>query len=145
VGLLAGPWAGLRERRQRHEGYRALVGGLLRAGLSAERVEAVVSALAEATNDEEAAKRFALVADTADKLKGGGRVTGWPRLTTLLGDEGGRLVEGVRQALGIEGQRLIAAYDYRDEAGCPRFQTVRFDPKDFAQRRPSATAGGSGT
>lgn len=32
--------------------------------------------------------------------------------------------------------RIVAAYDYQDENGKPLFQCVRFEPKDFRQRRP---------
>ena len=37
--------------------------------------------------------------------------------------------------------RIAAAYDYRDESGALRFQTVRFDPKGFKQRRPDSKGG----
>ena len=37
--------------------------------------------------------------------------------------------------------RIVAAYDYRDESGMLRYQTVRFDPKDFKQRRPDGKGG----
>lgn len=35
----------------------------------------------------------------------------------------------------------VATYDYRDEAGVLLYQTVRFDPKDFKQRRPDSKGG----
>jgi hypothetical protein len=38
--------------------------------------------------------------------------------------------------------RIVAEYDYRDEKGALVFQVVRFDPKDFRQRRPDAKAKG---
>lgn len=37
--------------------------------------------------------------------------------------------------------RIVAAYDYRDAAGALAFQVVRFDPKDFRQRRPDGKGG----
>ena len=37
--------------------------------------------------------------------------------------------------------RIVATYDYRDEAGNVLFQVVRFDPKDFRQRRPDGKGG----
>lgn len=37
--------------------------------------------------------------------------------------------------------RIVATYDYRDEAGNVLFQAVRFDPKDFRQRRPKPGGG----
>ena len=33
-------------------------------------------------------------------------------------------------------RQLVAAYDYCDEAGDVLFQVVRYEPKDFRQRRP---------
>src|SRR5262249_54849166 len=57
----------------------------------------------------------------------------------------GCTVRNICKALGIEardlfantnGQRIVATYDYVDEAGCLKYQSVRFDPKDFKQRRP---------
>lgn len=38
---------------------------------------------------------------------------------------------------------IVAVYDYRDEAGKVLFQTVRFQPKDFRQRQPTAGGGWS--
>src|SRR5262249_9738037 len=84
VAVLAGPWEALRQRHRRHDGYRALVGGLLRAGLAVPDVEALVTALAEATDDEEAEKRVALVADTAARLKENQPASGWPKLAEKL-------------------------------------------------------------
>ncbi len=40
-----------------------------------------------------------------------------------------------------ESKRIVAIYDYRDEAGTVLFQTVRYDPKDFRQRRPDGKGG----
>ncbi|MGH7037213.1 MAG: hypothetical protein ACREE1_03630 [Stellaceae bacterium] len=37
--------------------------------------------------------------------------------------------------------RIAATYDYRDEAGKLLFQVVRFDPKNFKQRRPDGVGG----
>lgn len=37
--------------------------------------------------------------------------------------------------------KIVATYDYRDESGQLLFQTVRFDPKDFSQRRPDGQGG----
>jgi putative DNA primase/helicase len=34
---------------------------------------------------------------------------------------------------------IVATYDYHDEHGARLFQVVRFDPKDFRQRRPDGT------
>ena len=37
--------------------------------------------------------------------------------------------------------RIVATYDYRDEAGQLLFQVVRHEPKDFRQRRPKPGGG----
>ena len=37
--------------------------------------------------------------------------------------------------------RIVATYDYRDEAGNVLFQAVRYLPKDFKQRRPKPGGG----
>lgn len=36
--------------------------------------------------------------------------------------------------------RIVATYEYHDEAGQLLFQVVRFDPKTFRQRRPDTSA-----
>jgi len=38
------------------------------------------------------------------------------------------------------GKRIVATYDYHDASGKVAFQVVRFEPKDFRQRKPDATA-----
>jgi KaiC/GvpD/RAD55 family RecA-like ATPase/5S rRNA maturation endonuclease (ribonuclease M5) len=39
------------------------------------------------------------------------------------------------------GGRVVATYTYTDENGDPLFEVVRFDPKDFRQRRPDGKGG----
>ncbi len=38
-------------------------------------------------------------------------------------------------------RKLVAAYDYQDQAGNLLFQTVRYEPKNFSQRRPDGNGG----
>lgn len=38
-------------------------------------------------------------------------------------------------------RQIVKSYDYRDETGELLFQTVRFEPKDFSQRRPDGNGG----
>ncbi len=40
-----------------------------------------------------------------------------------------------------EGQRIVAEYDYRDETGAVLFQVVRYEPKNFKQRKPDGKGG----
>jgi hypothetical protein len=42
---------------------------------------------------------------------------------------------------GTPERRIVATYDYTDEAGNLLFQTVRYTPKDFRQRRPDGNGG----
>ena len=42
----------------------------------------------------------------------------------------------------MNGPRKVAEiYDYTDEAGNLLFQSVRYDPKDFKQRKPDGNGG----
>jgi Toprim domain-containing protein len=41
----------------------------------------------------------------------------------------------------VKPSRIIATYDYTDEAGELRFQAVRYEPKEFRQRRPDGKGG----
>jgi hypothetical protein len=38
------------------------------------------------------------------------------------------------------GKQIVATYDYTDEAGGLLYQVVRYDPKDFRQRRPEGSS-----
>jgi putative DNA primase/helicase len=40
-----------------------------------------------------------------------------------------------------EAKKIVAVYDYQDQAGNLLFQTVRYNPKDFKQRRPDGNGG----
>lgn len=44
-------------------------------------------------------------------------------------------------AKGSNGRRIVATYDYEDEQSVLLFQAVRFEPKDFLQRRPDGRGG----
>ena len=46
-----------------------------------------------------------------------------------------------RDAANGEKPRVVAEYDYRDEAGKLLYQAVRLSPKSFRQRRPAAAGG----
>src|SRR5204863_3131772 len=65
------------------------------------------------------------------------------------GISNGEVVAWLRAELGItierghrqEQSRIAAVYDYRAEDGTLLFQAVRFQPKDFKQRRPDGKGG----
>ncbi|MBA7632893.1 hypothetical protein ES703_40449 [subsurface metagenome] len=41
----------------------------------------------------------------------------------------------------IKNLAIVATYDYRDESGELLYQVVRYEPKDFRQRRPDGKGG----
>jgi putative DNA primase/helicase len=49
--------------------------------------------------------------------------------------------EPTAQPKGNAKSRIVGTYDYSDEAGELIFQVVRYEPKDFRQRRPSPGGG----
>lgn len=52
-------------------------------------------------------------------------------------------LDGPRPSVEGNGRRrIVATYDYRDEGGELLFQVVRFEPKDFRQRRPDPSKPG---
>jgi putative DNA primase/helicase len=95
LALLARHWpAG-----DRHDAALALAGGLLRSGLSADTVTDYVRLVAETAGDEQVADRVEAVRTTAEKLRrDGAAVTGWPRLTELMGEP---VVRKVREWLNL--------------------------------------------
>ena len=67
----------------------------------------------------------------------------------LLHCHAGCSYEAIQAALGLGGAggtgrpSVAATYDYRDEAGALLYQAVRFEPKDFRQRKPDGSGGWS--
>jgi hypothetical protein len=76
-----------------------LTGGLLRLGWEQERVDRFVLATATAAGDDEAGKRTGKAKQTAEKLKAGKIVAGWPKLAKLLGSRGQDVVARARHWL----------------------------------------------
>ena len=70
-------------------------------------------------------------------------------IETKGGVANGEVVDWLRSELGIEAEpergagrgKIVKTYDYKDEKGDLLFQVVRFDPKDFRQRRPDGHGG----
>jgi DNA primase len=50
-------------------------------------------------------------------------------------------VRGLWQLERTENPRIVATYDYTDEHGNLLYQAVRYQPKDFKQRRPDGRGG----
>jgi putative DNA primase/helicase len=48
---------------------------------------------------------------------------------------------GTKPPDGATGRRIVATYDYQDANDTLVFQVVRFEPKDFRQRRPNGKGG----
>ena len=79
------------------------------------------------------------------------------RLHGLSNGDFPKVLEGIAGDFGIalnghqadqenpKSGRIVATYDYHDEAGGLLFQVCRLDPKSFRQRRPDKKAGGFGT
>lgn len=98
VSLLARHWP---EKGTRQDAYLALSGGLIRNGWNQDEADVLVNALAAVTGDEEAYKRSRTPEQTAEKLREGRKVWGWPKLAALLGPNGKELVRRVREWLGF--------------------------------------------
>lgn len=104
--------------------------------------------------------------DILPKLKGVKRTPrGWTALCPAHGDQhnslsvsvgagesvllychAGCTFEAVQAALGadVPGRaHVVSTYDYRDESGALLYQAVRFEPKDFRQRKPDGAGGWS--
>jgi putative DNA primase/helicase len=70
----------------------------------------------------------------------------WDLIRIKLGKVDGEAVDWLK-TIGIEIDprpcfgRIVATYDYPDESGKLLFQVVRFEPKDFKQRRPDGAGG----
>ena len=56
-------------------------------------------------------------------------------------EDSGFLEKTPPQPKADAGRRIVATYDYHGEDGALLFQVVRFDPKDFRQRRPDGAGG----
>ncbi len=69
----------------RQDAVLALAGGLLRGGVEVPEAQEFIRAIATCAGDEEAEKRVSTVGFTANKLKQGQHVTGWPRLADIIG------------------------------------------------------------
>ena len=63
------------------------------------------------------------------------------RLSDLFPSGNGKPHDAPKAATVNGKGRIVATYDYRDEAGELLFQVVRFDPKDFRQRKPKPGGG----
>ncbi|HVK15012.1 MAG TPA: bifunctional DNA primase/polymerase, partial [Gemmataceae bacterium] len=85
----------------RNDAHLGLIGTLLRAGWSVQRVEKIVAALARITDDEQANARVALVADSAERLKAGKAVRGFKYLTGALGKDGEEVARRAQEWLGL--------------------------------------------
>jgi DNA polymerase I-like protein with 3'-5' exonuclease and polymerase domains len=85
----------------RDEAAMALTGGLTRAGWNGDEVSTFCRAVAVAAGDEEAKMRSEKAGRTAEKMQAGKKATGWPRLGTLLAEQGPKIVQRALEWLGI--------------------------------------------
>jgi DNA polymerase I-like protein with 3'-5' exonuclease and polymerase domains len=98
AALLARHWP---SKGTRQDAALALAGALLRAGWEQARAERFVEAIALGTHDDEVRKRVEAVKATAAKVGENGKLTGWPKLAALLGQDGPAVVCWVRKWLGM--------------------------------------------
>lgn len=93
--LLARGW----DKVARHEAALAVSGALLRNGYATDEVQNFLSAVCSAANDEEKQDRLEAVKSTAESLKAGKKVFGFPKLAEIFGKE---LVDAVCKFLNIQ-------------------------------------------
>ncbi|HUU66733.1 MAG TPA: AAA family ATPase [Methyloceanibacter sp.] len=99
AALMARVWPKLKGARQ--DVAMALAGGMLRGGCDPKYAKEFILRVAQAAGDEEATKRAEAVHHTDQKISSVQQVTGWPRLSELLGTSGGDIVSKCREWLGI--------------------------------------------
>lgn len=104
AALLARHWPAPGSRQQT---ALALTGGLLRAGWNEEDVAHLIGAITYAAGDEEAGDRVRTVASTAQALRQGQHVTGWPTLATTIDP---RVIRQIQGWLGVH-------LDHRERPG----------------------------
>jgi hypothetical protein len=70
-------------------------------------------------------------------------VVGLKEGLTHFPDQRRRVIEiaGLNGHAATNSRRIVKTYDYVDESGTLFFQVVRFEPKDFRQRRPDGQGG----
>ena len=98
AALIACHWPA---RGSRDEAAMALHGGLIRTGWDERRVSAFVYAIAVAAQDDEPRMRAEKARGTAAKLEAGKKVTGWPKLAEVIGQDGEAIVRQAREWLGL--------------------------------------------
>jgi hypothetical protein len=73
--------------------------------------------------------------------EGGGVLALINRQKGLTGKDAFAFMREIGCEVGANARQIVAAYDYSDEAGMLLFQVVRYEPKDFRQRRPDGRGG----
>ncbi len=97
AALLVRHWP---KKGSRQHAAMALAGGLARAGWEKSDIRHFILEVAKAAGDKEATQRMNCVDGTEKKTEAGSPVTGWPRLSQLIG---GQIVERVRTWLVGQG------------------------------------------
>jgi hypothetical protein len=108
ASLLARHWP---SQGSRQDTALALAGGLLRAGWSVADTGRMLRAVTAAAGDEEATQRLSVLEPTAQKLRAGEPVSGWPVLARLLGPPGEGVVQRVRSWLGCPSAATPATWE----------------------------------
>lgn len=97
VAFLARHWG--EWETQHHELALHLSGGMLRGGYDPATIERLVAAVCTAANDHEPQDRLNAVASTVQTFENDGRVTGWPKVAEVVGQDA---ATRLREWLGIE-------------------------------------------
>ncbi|MBV5311218.1 DUF927 domain-containing protein, partial [Chromatium okenii] len=109
TALLIKHWTVLGSRQ---DAVLALSGFLLVGGLELDLVKKIVEAVANATNDDEVAKRIAAVDTTAATIKQGKPVTGYAKLVELLNE---KVVKQLQKWLNIKHSKTTISIDTDDQ------------------------------
>jgi DNA polymerase I-like protein with 3'-5' exonuclease and polymerase domains len=83
----------------RHEAHKHLAGALAHAGYDPEGAERIARGVVAATGDEEGNDRLRVVRDTFKSNDDGKKVTGWPSLAAVVGEQ---VVARIRRWLGLD-------------------------------------------
>lgn len=132
AALLSKHWPGIGSR---HDSALALGGALLHSGWSIEETEQFVFAVCMAAGCSDTQTHVATVRDSARKREAGKNVSGWPSLTTCIGEHGNAVTTTVREWLGITSLQTAELY------AAAVASTIGKTPSDFPEDDPNGPDG----
>lgn len=121
IDLLATNWPD----GSRHDASKHLAGGLIYARWNENDVVDFIADVVDNAGDEEKQDRIRAAQDTAKNYSDGKKITGWPSLSALIGND---VVDRVRESLGIK--RKNASEDFTEFEGKQELiEMLDFDEK----------------